>query len=75
MAFESFGSYGHAVDDLSQAIDLTPDDAYAYFPRARIYAEIGQTNQAIDDYEKFLELYEADDEWRALAEEQLATLE
>ena len=75
LAFESFGSYGHAVDDLSQAIDLTPDDPYAYFPRARIYAEIGQTNQAIDDYEKFLELYEADDEWRALAEEQLATLE
>ncbi|MDQ3249703.1 MAG: hypothetical protein M3Q45_10925 [Chloroflexota bacterium] len=75
LAFESFGSYGHAVDDLSQAIDLAPDDPYAYFLRARIYAEIGQTQPAIDDYRQFLELYEIDDEWRALAERRLAELE
>jgi hypothetical protein len=74
LAFESLGQYGHAVDDLSYATELTPDDPYAYFPLARIYAELGETQQAISHYQTFLDLYEPDDEWRALAEDALAEL-
>ena len=75
LAFESFKEYGHAVDDLSRAITLTPDDPYAYFPRARIYVEIGQTEQALNDYNKFLDLYKTDDQWRAQVEAKVKELQ
>ncbi|MFN8494152.1 MAG: tetratricopeptide repeat protein [Caldilineaceae bacterium] len=75
LAFESFKDYGHAIDDLSHAIELLPDDPYAYFPRARIYEEIGQRNSALNDYKKFLDLYTTEDEWRAQVEKKVKEME
>ena len=44
------------IDDLSQAIELDPDDALAYLMRGFAYENKGGLDQAISDYREALKL-------------------
>ena len=42
--------YDHAIEDYSRAIRLRPDYADAYYGRANIYNELGDTEKAMADF-------------------------
>lgn len=44
------------IEHYTQAIELNPDDAEAYFKRGNAYASKGEYNLAIQDYDKAIEL-------------------
>ena len=49
--------YELALEDISRAIELKPDLAVAYANRAALHRKLGDTQKAIADLEKALELY------------------
>jgi len=50
------GNYIDAEKAYSKAIELNPQDAYAYSNRGVIYDKLGNTQQAINDYNRAIEL-------------------
>ena len=46
--------YRKAIDDLSRADRISPDNPQLLLPRAMAYEKTGQTRKAIDDYAKVL---------------------
>lgn len=48
--------YTNAIEDFTRVIELSPDDTRAYTGRAYCYYSIGDTNKAIIDYNKAIEL-------------------
>ncbi len=56
-----------------RAIDLDPAYACAYYGRGVANKKLGNTQEAIADFERFLELSD-DAYWQEQAEQQLATL-
>ena len=47
----------HAIKDLTQAIELATNVAENYYHRAEVYAQMGQKQKAIADYERFIVLH------------------
>jgi len=45
-----------AIEDLSQAIRLNPDNAVAYYNRGLTYGDSGQYQRAIEDYSQAIRL-------------------
>ena len=55
--------YDEAIQDLSKALALNPNDAFAYNERGSIYFELEKYEQAIQDFDKVIEFkdfYEPD---------------
>ena len=50
------GQDNAAIEDLSKAIELDPDNVYSYYNRALINAESGKYEEAVPDYSKVIEL-------------------
>jgi tetratricopeptide (TPR) repeat protein len=48
-AYAQSGQLEEALDDLSRAIELTPDQAEAHNNRALVYLRLGETQKALDD--------------------------
>ena len=68
--------YDEAIVDISACIERDHDDEMPgyYFERARLYEAIGQPDEAIADYEAFLELNPVANEQTEQVEQALATL-
>ncbi|NJR62478.1 MAG: tetratricopeptide repeat protein [Cyanobacteria bacterium CRU_2_1] len=49
------GNYSAAIDSYNKAIELKPDDHYAWNNRGLALAELGRYEEAIDSYDKALE--------------------
>jgi regulator of sirC expression with transglutaminase-like and TPR domain len=54
-------------------LELNPELAAAYGGRGLVYKQLGQTEQAIADFERLLELTD-NPQWHQMAEEQLREL-
>ena len=63
-----------AVADFSSALEADPEFTGVYFNRALAYDELGESAAALADYERFLELYQAEDRLSFFANERLAAL-
>ena len=50
MAYNDKGDYDRAIDDYTQAIQLNPNDAYAYKNRGLAYNDKGDFDRTIEDY-------------------------
>ena len=50
------GQHDDVINDFTELIRLDPDDAEAYGTRGQVYKQLGQKNQAIQDFEKALNL-------------------
>jgi tetratricopeptide (TPR) repeat protein len=50
------GLEGHAIRDLTKAVELNPDDAYAYGMRGRAFEAAGNRAFAVIDYRKAVKL-------------------
>jgi len=53
---DTSGDLEKNINDFTKAIQLDPDDAEAYFNRGSAYYDLGNLKQAIQDYERYLEL-------------------
>ena len=73
MAYADLGDYDLAIADYNKAIELMPDLAEAYYNRGVARKMKGEKEEAIRDFERFLELSE-DEYWRECAEKQLKEL-
>ena len=60
--------YGLAMEDYDTSIGLEPDFGATYVDRARLHIELGDTEAAIRDLEKALQVYHPIREGRRLAE-------
>ena len=54
--FFTSGDLEKNINDFTKAIQLDPDDAEAYFNRGSAYMDLGNLKQAIQDFERYLEL-------------------
>ena len=52
MASPTLGEYQRAIEDFDKAIQLDPDDAWAYSKRSSAYKRLGQKAKAEADYDK-----------------------
>jgi tetratricopeptide (TPR) repeat protein len=52
----SMGNFAKALEHLNIVIANNPNRATLYSRRAHYYSEIGETQKAIDDYDKYLEM-------------------
>ena len=50
------GQYGKAIEDISKAIEVTPNDHGLYITRADILVKTGKEDHALADLEKAIEL-------------------
>ncbi len=57
------GNYADAIDMFTQAIELKPDYANAYFNRGELHFELEQYRQAVDDYGRAIELDSQDPQY------------
>jgi len=73
LAYQANGEYDGALADLDEAIELRPGSSEAYYARSLLHLSRGDLERARADCRAILELSD-DPEWRALAEELLATL-
>ena len=55
-AFSARHDYVHALDDLTRACELAPDNPDYFYQRGVLYWEHGQTVRALDDFYRTLEL-------------------
>ena len=55
-AYDSFGDEGHAIADYSQAINLNPNDADAYYNRGVAYSNQKEYDQSIKDNDQAIKL-------------------
>jgi serine/threonine protein kinase len=60
---ENFGKFEAAIASYDQAIALKPNNADAWYKKARLYAEMSNYDEALSGYEKTLEL--KPDRWDA----------
>jgi len=65
-------NYDRAIDDYTQALRLTPNDAHAYHGRGWSYAQKGDYQRAIQDYSETLRIKPSD--LRTVADRRLAYL-
>ena len=72
---EGFGDDLSAVEDYSRAINLDPTFANAYYGRAFSYDILGQVENAIADYNTFVELATPGDPLITQARQRLQELE
>lgn len=56
VCWEFLGDFSRAISDYTRALAINPDEAYIYQSRGYVYRRIGAYQQAIRDFEKFLEL-------------------
>lgn len=56
------GDFVDAIVDCNHAIEVSPDYAYAYTIRGRVYRMLGQNEKALEDCNRALELNPKDDE-------------
>jgi tetratricopeptide (TPR) repeat protein len=56
MAAYANSSYNEAISYFNQSIQLDPNNAYAYYYRGMVYKSLGETEQAIADFQKCLTL-------------------
>jgi Flp pilus assembly protein TadD len=63
LAYEGHGvahrvkkNYDQAIKDITKAIELNSEDAHAYYVRASIYEQLGQSAKARADRHKYNEL-------------------
>jgi len=56
IAYYEKGDYGKAIEDLTKAIELKPDEADFYYLRGNAYYWKGEYEKAIKDFDKVLEL-------------------
>ncbi len=48
--------YQRAIDDYTQALNISPDYADAYYNRGIAYYDLGNYQSAIDDYTRSIEI-------------------
>jgi tetratricopeptide (TPR) repeat protein len=73
LAFCELGEYAQAIADLSWAIELKADYAYAYLKRGVIYQRLGEKENAKVDYQRTIEL-DTNRSWSEQAREYLQAL-
>lgn len=56
------GNYEQAFEDLTDTLELNPNNPLPFFWRARTFDALGNTSDAVDDYRAFLRLYEPNDQ-------------
>jgi len=71
--WREFGDYERAIEDLTTVLELAPSRAEAYFNRALACKMNQEVDQAIADFERYLEVGR-DDFWLDAARRQLAEL-
>jgi tetratricopeptide (TPR) repeat protein len=72
--WRELGEHKRAIEDLTRVLELDPDWAEAYFNRAMAHQLSRNIEQAVADFERYLE--EGSDEfWLDSAERQLADLQ
>ena len=70
--------YHQAIADFDKAIELSPDQYFYYFRRAKAKFELGQYQETITDLDTAIQLYPNDDRnylLRGNAKEQIGDLE
>jgi tetratricopeptide (TPR) repeat protein len=72
-AYFALGEYERAMEDYDRAIVLDPEYTDVYLARGILHQQLGNTGQAIADYERFLDLSN-ELNLRAFVEEQLTQL-
>jgi S1-C subfamily serine protease len=55
-AYDAKGEHTKAISDFSQAIQLNPNHAKAYFERGYAYYQLGQHNRSVQDYSESIRL-------------------
>jgi S1-C subfamily serine protease len=55
-AYDAKGEHTKAISDFSQAIQLNPNHAKAYFERGYAYYQLGQHNRSVQDYTESIRL-------------------
>ena len=50
------GNYRSALEDISSAIEIDPTDPFAYMGRAVVHFNMGQSQDAVDDFGRHLSL-------------------
>lgn len=71
-AYADQGAYDKAIVDYNEALRLDPTSVDAYYQRGLAYRQLGDTNQAMADFKKVIEM--GNDFWRQEAERQLLEL-
>jgi|GEM_PF-6058001 len=62
-AYRSLGNYDAAFVDFDEAVELDPDEAYAYRARSYAYGQLEQFEQALIEVERAIELNPYDPEF------------
>ena len=73
LAFSQMGEYDQAIADLSKAIELKTDYAYAYLNRGIIYQKLGEKEKAKADFQRTIDL-DLNGRWSEQARERLKEL-
>jgi tetratricopeptide (TPR) repeat protein/predicted aspartyl protease len=55
-AFSARHDFAHALEDLTRACEMSPDNPDYFYQRGLLYWEHGQTTRALDDFYRVLEL-------------------
>lgn len=50
------GDYDQAISDLNRVIEISPDDADAYYVRGYTYLQLGDCDQVIADFNRGIEM-------------------
>lgn len=61
-----------SLDDFNQAVKIHQDYALAFLDRGIAYSRLGRRQEAIADFKKVLELPTATDNWKEMAQRNLA---
>jgi len=73
LRWREFGDYERAIEDLTTVLELAPSRVEAYFNRGLAYKMNQEADQAIADFERYLDVGR-DDFWLDAARRQLAEL-
>ncbi len=73
LSYAVSANYDRAIADFNEAIELDPKYGKAYYNRALVYEDLGRASDAIQDFEKSLELLTEPD-LRKIAEQELQKL-
>ena len=56
VAYTKTDKLTQAIDDLTSAIQIAPERPLAYLHRAEVWEQLGEEDQALDDYAKAIKL-------------------
>lgn len=62
--YRTMGDYLHAIQDYSQALEINPDHAPAYYNRGLAYTLLEEMQNAVSDYQKAASIYCEQEDWK-----------